>query len=95
MAVYVDTLIDYGWKLGPSCHLTADSLEELHEFAKRLGLKRSWFQISNQELAHYDLTKNKRALAVSYGAITVEGWKNISDHFKRLKERYSRDADLD
>ncbi|QWQ39587.1 DUF4031 domain-containing protein [Streptomyces sp. YPW6] len=26
------------------CHLTADTEDELHAFAARLGLRRSWFQ---------------------------------------------------
>ena len=29
MAVYVDNLVDYSWRHGPSCHLIADSLDEL------------------------------------------------------------------
>lgn len=33
MAVYVDSLVNYGWKYGPSCHMMADTLEELHEMA--------------------------------------------------------------
>ena len=26
------------------CHLVGSSIEELHEFAKLIGLKRSWFE---------------------------------------------------
>lgn len=39
MAVYVDPLINYGWKLGPSCHMTADTIEELNALAVKIGLK--------------------------------------------------------
>lgn len=35
--------------------------------AKRLGLKRVWFQ-SNSRTPHYDLVPSKRALAIKYGA---------------------------
>lgn len=70
MAVYVDPLIDYGWSLGPSCHLTADSEQELHDFAKSIGLKRSWVDIKGP-LIHYDLVKSKRDLAVKKGAIEL------------------------
>ena len=42
------------------------SLEELHEFAQRLGLKRSWFQQGSAP--HYDLSKTKRRKAVELGA---------------------------
>lgn len=68
MSVYVDPLRDWGWRLGPSCHLIADTLEELHSFAARLGLKRSWFQ-DKASGPHYDLTASKRSLAVRLGAL--------------------------
>jgi len=71
MAVYVDSLIDYGWKLGPSCHMTADTLEELHEMADKIGMKRSWFQKSKKDVPHYDLVASRRKLAVKYGAIEL------------------------
>jgi hypothetical protein len=71
MAVYVDALRDWGWKLGPSCHLITDGPnEELHGFAARLGLKRSWFQASPSG-PHYDLVASKRRLAVKLGAIEL------------------------
>jgi hypothetical protein len=59
-------------------HLTADTREELHEFAARLGLRRSYFQENNakpgsfsREAWHYDLTVNKRAQAIRLGAKPV------------------------
>lgn len=74
MTVYVDELIDYGWTLGPSCHMTADSDEELHTFALKLGMKRSWFQgPPKHTLHHYDLVRSKRILAVRYGAHELTG----------------------
>lgn len=86
MAVYVDPLIDYGWKLGPSCHLTADTEDELHEFALKIGMKRSWFQHSKgKEIPHYDLVRTRRKLAVSKGAIELtmrEAGKRISEYLK-------------
>jgi hypothetical protein len=47
MAVYVDDMrmsARVGRINGVWCHLTADTEEELHEFATKLGLRRSWFQ---------------------------------------------------
>ncbi|MFO0801448.1 MAG: DUF4031 domain-containing protein [Gemmataceae bacterium] len=67
--VYVDRLRDWGWRLGPSCHLAADTLEELHAFAARLGLKRAWFQAGRRP--HYDLTAKRREAAVKAGAVEV------------------------
>jgi len=36
--IYVD------YSFGKWCHMCADSTSELHEFAKKLNLKREWFQ---------------------------------------------------
>lgn len=70
MAVYVDALIDYGWHLGKSCHLVADSEQELHEFARLIGCKRSWFQ--QGKLPHYDLTRYYREAAIARGAGEID-----------------------
>jgi hypothetical protein len=74
VAVYVDRLRDWGWRLGPSCHLISDAPPggnaELHAFAARLGLRRGWFQTGLEP--HYDLTASKRALAVRLGAAELD-----------------------
>jgi hypothetical protein len=72
MSVYVDMLIDYGWKYGPSCHLLADTEEELHEMAAKIGMKRSWFQKGGKaEMPHYDLVASRSKKAVALGAIEI------------------------
>lgn len=53
-----------------SCHLTADSDDELHAFAARLGMRREWFQ-PHPLLNHYDLTPKRRARALQLGATIV------------------------
>jgi hypothetical protein len=53
------------------CHMVADSLDELHAMAERIGVKRRWFQ-SRVSLPHYDICKSKRALAVKYGAKEID-----------------------
>jgi hypothetical protein len=76
MSVYVDKLNIYPRKLvnpiarkwGTKwCHLFSENEEELHAFAKRLGLKRSYYQ-KHRVLPHYDLIITKRNLALLYGA---------------------------
>jgi hypothetical protein len=52
-----------------SCHLLADSLEELHAFAARLGLNRAWFQ--GKRLKHYYLSHGIRAVAIRHGALEI------------------------
>ena len=70
MAVYVDKLVDYGWRHGPSCHLIADSVDELIEFAVSMGMRREWYQPKSSP--HFDLTADGRALAIEHGAIELD-----------------------
>jgi hypothetical protein len=84
MSVYVDPLVDYGWKYGPSCHMFADTLEELHQLASQLGMKQSWFQ-NDPRLPHYDLTKSKREKAIELGAIPCE-FKTTARFMRKEKE---------
>ena len=46
-------------------------LKELHAMALQIGLRYSWFQ-SDSTFAHYDLTRSKRARALSAGAVAIE-----------------------
>ena len=76
--VYVDQLRPThprpGWRYHSSCHMTADSLEELHAMAGLLKMKQTWFQ--DGRFPHYDLTANKRYDALHLGAqeITTREW---------------------
>lgn len=79
--VYVDELRTYQATLPgarrhfgggkKSCHMTADTPEELHEFAARMKLKREWAQKEGTPILHYDLTPGMRVLAVLLGAREV------------------------
>ena len=77
MAAYVDALQVWpnarGIFRAGSCHLAADTLDELHEFAARLGMRRVWFQSGNGRHPHYDLVKSRRDRAVALGALEVSG----------------------
>jgi hypothetical protein len=74
VSVYVDNAFvagDWGrWSGGG--HLQADTPEELHIFAARLGMRREWFQTKpgRPEKDHYDLTKPLREKAIALGAVT-------------------------
>jgi len=73
VTVYVDPLQNripnQAWRYSRSCHMYTDGeLEELHELAERMGLKRKWFQ-QHPKLPHYDLTANMRKLAIRLGAV--------------------------
>jgi len=76
--IYVDPLMTATWRFKSACHLLADDIKELHKFAQRLGLKRSWFQSGKGKSPHYDLTANKRKLAVKLGAVELTRRETIS-----------------
>lgn len=68
--IYVDALRH---KTGPRgrksyCHMTADALGELHEFARIIGRKRCWYETSRNGTPHYDLDEEHRGRAIEHGA---------------------------
>ena len=72
MAVYVDQAIwaRHGRKW---CHLVADDIDELHRFARILGLHRSSYQGPPKTARpHYDLTSYERRRAIAYGAAACD-----------------------
>lgn len=85
MTVYVDEIKDYTriakmkrlrhthW-----CHLTADTEEELHAFAEKIGLKRSWYQKKGPDdhRWHYDITPGKKELALRHNAVDIN-WRQM------------------
>lgn len=85
MSVYVDPLRDWGapWRGGKSCHVLADTEQELDEFAARVGAKHFWKQ--KHPIPHFDIgpTLRKRALALGAEEIT---FRQMAKLVKRLKE---------
>ncbi|MBV9944095.1 MAG: DUF4031 domain-containing protein [Solirubrobacterales bacterium] len=74
LTVYVDNAFaigDWGRWTGGG-HLQADTPEELHEFAGRIGLRREWFQAKpgRPENDHYDLTRQGREAPSNSGPST-------------------------
>ena len=51
MTVYVDNLLNWGWKLRGrevrSCHMMADTDSELHTMARKIGMHTKWAQNMN------------------------------------------------
>ncbi|MBS0247597.1 MAG: DUF4031 domain-containing protein [Proteobacteria bacterium] len=69
MSVYVDEAI-WNWQGRKWCHLLADDIDELHRFARELGLHRSSYQGPPKTgKPHYDLTAVERERALRYGAV--------------------------
>lgn len=72
MPVYVDRInIAYGRMI--MCHMIADTPEELHAMADRIGVARRWFQTPPKaSFWHYDIAQSKKRLALAHGAIECD-----------------------
>lgn len=68
--IYVDPPMPIGGKFNNYCHMVADNIAELHTFARRLGLRREWYQ--PKSYPHYDISPAMRNLAVHLGAQEVD-----------------------
>lgn len=72
MTVYVDDMeapFKPGHRPGRTyvmCHMIADTEEELHAMAAKIGVARKWYQGD-----HYDIAKSKRAVAIQNGARVI------------------------
>jgi hypothetical protein len=73
MPCYVDAVREYpdaGLRFTAFCHLLADTREELHDMADRLGIPRRFFQ-DHPWRWHHDLPAHLRVQAVALGAREV------------------------
>lgn len=73
MTILIDEPFDYRGDGVKWSHMVSDtSLDELHAFAAKLGLKRAWFQpCPPHAVPHYDLKGSKIELAKRLGAQEV------------------------
>ena len=73
MAVYVDEARIY-WRGREWSHLIADTTEELHAFAARLGIQRARFQHKPTRpwQDHYDVPEATRRRAIGLGAKPID-----------------------
>lgn len=85
MSVYVDRARN-GFGRMVMCHMIADTPEELHAMADRIGVARRWFQEPPKaSFWHYDIALFKRALAVEAGAIDSDRNAFVG-HLRRIRE---------
>ncbi|OBF76147.1 MULTISPECIES: DUF4031 domain-containing protein [Mycobacteriaceae] len=74
MTVYIDDMqrpAQVGRLNAVWSHLMADTDDELHAFAAKLGLRRAWHQKQGTPTSHYDVTEPKRQLALKLGAVPI------------------------
>lgn len=93
MTVYVDALVAHmptrSFAFGASCHMAADTPEELRAFAERLGLKPEWVQRPGTWQEHFDLTAKLKAQALELGAVHVHSRELV----RGMRERWERASD--
>ena len=80
MPIYVDDMYkspagQYG-RMKMS-HMIADTDDELHAMAARIGVAQQWWQAPPKHDSHYDIAMSKRALAVAAGAIEIS-WRQCA-----------------
>jgi len=69
-----------GW-----CHLVGDTIPNLHEFAKQIGVNKCWFENKRGKYQpHYDIREVDMDKAIKHGAELVSSKKIVSF----LKETY-------
>lgn len=74
MPVYVDDMyLSSAGQFGrmKMSHLLADTDEELHAMADKIGVARRWHQAPPRHDSHYDIAMSKRAQALAHGAISI------------------------
>jgi hypothetical protein len=84
MTVYVDDMkAKYGRMV--MCHMIADTDEELHAMAEKIGVARKWWQSPEKTSgSHYDIALSKRAIAVQLGAVEIT-WRQCGAMNRRRR----------
>ena len=69
-------------------HLIADTLEELHAMADKIGLRREWFQ-NQGPTPHYDVMEVTRRKAVAAGAIELDR-RGFIETLRRIRGEHGK-----
>jgi len=88
VSVYVDDMrASFGRMV--MCHMLADTTDELHAMADRIGVARKWAQHAGTYREHYDISLSKRAEAVAAGAIEIT-WRETGRIMRQRREEAVR-----
>ncbi len=75
MTVYVDDMHRFPigkYRRMKMSHMIADTDQELHDMADRIGVDRRWWQSPEATSgSHYDIALTKRELAIDAGAVEI------------------------
>lgn len=70
VTVYIDDM-NAPFRRMIMCHMIADTEEELHQMADKIGVARKWYQRN-----HYDICLSKKKLAIQHGAKEIT-WREL------------------
>lgn len=92
--VYVGT---WKWPYGRMImfHMATDGdLEELHQMADKIGIKRKWFQNDYQgteyHSPHYDICQSKKKLALEFGAVEINDRELVKLCFPKMAKAVNK-----
>lgn len=86
-AVFVDDMYRYPtgqFHRMKMSHMIADTEEELHVMADKIGIARKWYQGD-----HYDISMTKRQLAIRYGAVPIT-WRKLGQMTRDRRRKAAR-----
>jgi hypothetical protein len=86
MGVYVDSGRNSFGRMF-MCHMMADTVEELHAMADKIGLHRHWFQNKPGSTPHYDVSQTMRERAIKAGAVVISNRQVVDLIQKYRRER--------
>ena len=67
------------------CHMWADTADELHAMAARIGVARRWFQTPPKaSWDHYDISLGMKAKALAAGAVLTDKYGPV-EHTAKLR----------
>ena len=95
MTVYVDDMrANFGRMV--MCHMLADTDEELHAMADKIGVARRWHQAPPAHPSHYDIAQSKRKLAIAAGALEIT-WRQAGamSYRRRITGELGRPCDAE
>ena len=74
------------------CHMIADTSDELHAMAEKIGVAFRWLQCGGTWKEHFDIVQTKRTLAVKAGAIQITEREAVEILIKKRAAAASRNA---
>ena len=67
------------------CHMIADTSQELHEVAGKIGVNLKWIQKQNTAKEHYDVCLSKKKIAMEYYGVKEVNQRELVEVIRRKR----------